>query len=154
VTRLLAARVESAPDADLISPGFGTSRALHGTWRPELPNRGRFSATPTQWPIADMAATGQPAESPRKGSAHAGRELSWTPPGGRAIKAQIGSRPGRGLPRDATASLPSRKPLDDQPAGTLDLERAVAHDEAVHPACWTPSHDGGETRHVAPRRDP
>jgi hypothetical protein len=27
--------------------------------------------------------------------------------------------------------------LGEPPAGTLDLERAFAHDEAVHPACWT-----------------
>jgi hypothetical protein len=27
--------------------------------------------------------------------------------------------------------------LGDQPAGTLDLERALPIDEAVHPAYWT-----------------
>ena len=35
--------------------------------------------------------------------------------------------------------------LGEQPAGTLDLERALPIDEAVHPACWT-FHEGGETR--------
>ena len=44
------------------------------------------------------------------------------------------------------ASLPPRFVLGENPAGTLDVERALPIDDVVHPACWTHRTKTGDCR--------
>lgn len=114
------------------------------------------------------------AESPRKGLAL--RPRTKFPSGlllaSRRAQVQIGLRRGLGLPKGAERRLSSKEPSGSfagdakhpcrrripfgRPSANhalvkLDLERASAHDEVVHPTGATPR-DGGETRHDALRR--
>lgn len=113
-------------------------RHRHLPWRPEPTNRGRLSAIPTQWtsPIWRPPDNGRVA--PQGVGAQAVEPNPPRAPSG-ASGGQSSSEPGTaGLQtKGARASLPPMIILGEQPAGTLDLERAFAHDEAVHPASWT-----------------
>lgn len=114
------------------------SRHRHLPWRPEPTNRGRFSATPTQWtsPIWRPPDTGRVA--PQGVGAQAVEPSSSRTPSGVLGRTKfVGARPRRVPNQGRTASLPPMIILGEQPAGTLDLERALPIDEAVHPASWT-----------------
>ena len=85
-----------------------------------------------------MAATGPDRVAPQGVGAQVRLNESPRTPSG-ALCGQSSSERGPAVlqTKGARAPLPPMIILGEQPAGTLDLERALPIDEAVHPASWT-----------------
>lgn len=133
----------SATDADTINPGLGTA-IFHGDRSLQIGVASRRFLPSGPRRYGGHRTT---AESPRKGLAL--RPWNRIPPGRlpalRADKVRRNPAQPDSKTKDARASLPPMIILGEQPAGTLDLERALpTMRRSIQPAGH--SNEGGETR--------